>query len=40
MAKLAVVNTKGKKVSDATPEQTELIHLVVEDLKDEFAGQF
>ena len=31
---------KGKKVSDATPEQAELIHLVIEDLKEEFTGQF
>ena len=30
---------KGKKVSDATVEQAELIHLVIEDLKEEFAGQ-
>lgn len=31
---------KGKKVSDAIPEQAELIHLVIEDLKEEFTGQF
>ena len=30
---------KGKKVSDATVEQAELIHLVIEDLREEFAGQ-
>jgi hypothetical protein len=31
---------KGKKVSDATVEQAELIHLVIEELKEEFAGQY
>ena len=31
---------KGKKVSDASPEQAELIYLVIEDLKEEFAGQY
>jgi hypothetical protein len=30
---------KGKKVSDATVEQAELIHLVIEELREEFAGQ-
>ena len=40
MAKLAVVDTKGKKVSDATVEQAELIHLVIEEMKEEFAGQY
>ena len=30
---------KGKKVSDATIEQAELIHLVVEEIKEEFASQ-
>ena len=31
---------KGKKVSDATVEQAELIHLVIEEMKEEFAGQY
>ena len=31
---------KGKKVSDATVEQAELIHLVIEETKEEFAGQY
>ena len=30
---------KGKKVSDATIEQAELIYLVVEELKEEFKSQ-
>ena len=30
---------KGRKVSDATPEQAELIYLVVEDLREEFSDQ-
>ena len=30
---------KGKKVSDATLEQAEFIHLIVEEIKDEFKSQ-
>ena len=30
---------KGKKVSDATIEQAELIHLVVEEIREEFGSQ-
>lgn len=30
---------KGKKVSDATPDQAEFIHLILEEIKDDFKAQ-